>query len=112
MFAVHEIPDRLVTDNASIFTNSEFENFTTGNGIGHLRVSPYHPTSNGLAERSVQIMKKGLRMVQGDTLQTRLSKFLFHYRLTPSTVTGVFPAELLLGRKPENKVGFDTPRYV
>ena len=43
-------------------------------------------------------MKKGLRILQGGTLQSRLSKFLFHYRLTPSTVTGVSPAQLLLGR--------------
>ena len=109
MFAVHGIPDRLVTDNASIFTSSEFENFATGIGIRHLRVSPYHPASNGLAERSVQIMKKGLRMQQGGTLQTRLSKFLFHYRLKPNTVTGVSPAELLLGRKPKTKLDLIHP---
>ena len=92
-----------------IFTSSEFENLITGNGLRHLRVSPYHPSSNGLAERCVQVMKKGLRMLQGGTLHTRLSKFVFHYRFIPSTVTGVSPAELLLGRKPKTKLDLIHP---
>lgn len=29
---------------------------------------------------------------------TRLARFLFHYRTTPHSVTGVSPAELLMGR--------------
>ena len=32
-------------------------------------------------------------------IQERLSKFLFSYRITPHTVTGVSPAELLMGRR-------------
>ena len=34
-----------------------------------------------------------------DTLQTRVSRFIFHYRTTPHTTTGVSPAELLMGRR-------------
>ena len=34
-----------------------------------------------------------------DTLQTRVARFLFHYRTTPHTTTGISPAELMMGRR-------------
>ena len=69
------------------------------NGIVHVTTSPYHPSSNGLAERAVQTFKNGLKHTQGATIQERISKFLFTYRLTPQTTTGVAPAQLLMGRR-------------
>lgn len=53
MFATHGIPITLVTHNGSSFTSSEFQEFTTRNGIKHIKVATYHPASNGLAERAV-----------------------------------------------------------
>lgn len=64
-----------------------------------MRSAPFHPSSNGLAERAVQTFKEGLRKVKGDTLETRLSRFLFNYRITPHATTGVSPAEMLMARK-------------
>jgi len=37
-------------------------------------------------------------------LQTKLSRFLFHYRQTPNATTGVAPAELLLTRRPLHSI--------
>ena len=34
-----------------------------------------------------------------ESIQTRVSRFLFNYRNTPHTTTGVSPSELLLGRR-------------
>ena len=70
------------------------------NGIKLIFSAPYHPSSNGLAERAVQTVKQGLRQMQGPKLiQDKLSKFLFNYRITPHTTTGVPPCELLMNRR-------------
>ena len=68
------------------------------NGIRHVRVPPCHPSSNGLAERAVQTFKKGFKKMSEGSVQDKISHFLFSYRITPRTTTGISPAELLLGR--------------
>ena len=47
------LPETVVTDNGSTFTSHEFAEFMRENGIAHVRTSSYHPSSTGLAERSV-----------------------------------------------------------
>ena len=89
----------MVTDNGSSFTSEEFKSFLSQNGIVHVTTAPYHPSSNGLAERAVQTFKNGLKRTPGATIQEKLSKFLFTYRITPQTTTGIPPAQLLMGRR-------------
>jgi hypothetical protein len=96
VFATHRIPQMIVTDNGSSFTSDEFKTFTRKNGIKHVT---YHPSSNGQAERAVQTVKKGLKRTPGKTIQERLSKFLFKYRITPHATTEIAPCELLMRRK-------------
>ena len=98
-FATHGLPELLVSDNGSAFTSQEFKTFVSRNGFRHTRCAAYHPSSNGLAERAVQTLKEALKKTSGD-IATRLARFLFQYRNTPHTTTGISPAELLLGRKP------------
>ena len=57
------------------------------------------PPSNGQAERAMQTFKNGMKRSTKDTLETRVSTFLFQYRITPNTTTGVFPAEWMMGRR-------------
>ena len=40
-------------------------------------------------------------MTEG-SVDTKLARFLFQYRLTPHSTTGQSPAELLLGRQPHS----------
>jgi hypothetical protein len=98
-FATFGLPDSVVSDNASVFTSHEFTQFLSKNGIEQILVSPYHPASNGLAERAVQTVKEGIRKQLVGSLETRLSRFLLTYRVTPHSTTGVSPCELLQGRK-------------
>ena len=51
IFSTHGLPEVLVSDNGTSFTSAEFAAFTKANGIRRLRIVPYHPASNGLAER-------------------------------------------------------------
>ena len=99
IFAIHGLPATLVSDNGSNFTSSEFEEFMKRNGIKHIKVAPYHPVSNGLAERAVRVFKEGFEKMGEGSIQTKLSRFLLSYRTTPHSTTGVPPAELLMKGK-------------
>ena len=100
IFSTHGLPLKIVTDNGSAFTSQEFRKFMEQNGIRHITSAPYHPSTNGLAERAVQTFKRAIERLSDLPIQERLSKFLFTYRLTPHTTTGIAPAELLMGRRP------------
>ena len=89
--------------------SSEFEEFLRRNGIKHTTSAPYHPASNGLAERAVQIVKKGLKKERSGTMLTRLAKVLFAYQITPQSTTGTSPAELLLGRRLRSRLDLVRP---
>ena len=94
--------------NASSFTRKEFSRFCALNGIKHVRCVPYHPSSNGLAERAMQTIKSGLKKVTGD-LETRLLRVLPLYRLLPQSTTGRSPAILLMGRQPRSRLDLVYP---
>ena len=94
-FATFGLPDVVVSDNATGFTSSEFENFLKTNGVKRVLTPPYHPSSNGVVERAVQTLKGGLRKLKDGSVTTKLSRFLFSYRSTPHGSTGVSPAELM-----------------
>ena len=109
LFARFGLPETVVTDNGTGFVSAEFEEFLRSNGIRHTTSAPYHPASNGLAERAVQIVKKGLKKETNGTMSSRLAKLLFSYRITPQTTTGTSPAELLLGRRPRTRLDLLKP---
>ena len=98
-----------MSDNGTCFVSAEFKAFLVNNGIRHITSAPYHPSSNGLAERAVQIVKKGLRKVTQGSIQSRLAKILFMYRLTPQSTTNVSPSELLLGKRPRSRLDLIKP---
>ena len=100
MFAQHGLPEQLVSDNGPQFTSTEFAEFLKGNQIKHIRSAPYHPASNGLAERFVRTMKRTLKssVKERKSIHHRLVEFLFEYRATPHGTTNVSPSELFLKR--------------
>ncbi len=103
MFALYGFPEEVVSDNGPQFTSNEFANFMSKNGIKHTLVPPYHPQSNGAAERSVRVVKEALAKqviqgIQGMSMKHRLANFLLRYRTTPHNTTGVSPGELMMKR--------------
>ena len=73
MFARNGLPEQLVSDNGPQYVSSEFTEFCKSNGIKHYRVAPYHPASNGLAERMVQSFKQSMKKSSNDGIP-------FHHR--------------------------------
>ncbi|CAI5452725.1 unnamed protein product [Caenorhabditis angaria] len=100
IFARNGIPETIVSDNGTQFTSKLFADFCAENGVEHIRTPPFHPQSNGQAERFVDTLKRGLRKLRGEekVSQEVLDKFLLSYRATPG-VDGLSPAEKLMGRK-------------
>ena len=99
LFSQFGIPEVLVTDNSPCFVSEEFETFLSKNGIKHVTSAPFHPATNELAERAVQIVKKGFKKKKGGTMASRIAKVLMAYRTTPQSTTGESPSELLQGRR-------------
>ena len=100
LFSHYGLPEQVVTDNGPQFTSTEFATFTKENGIKHILSSPYHPSSNGQAERFIQTLKCALKASENENkpLQHRLAEFLFEYRSTPHSTTKDSPCNLFLKR--------------
>lgn len=106
------LPDHIHSDNGPQFVSEEFKNFMKLNGILHTKSAPYHPSSNGLAERFVQTLKRALKSEKKFNLQRRLARFLFDYRNAPSASTGMAPAELMLGRTLKSRLHLLKPQLM
>ena len=98
LFSSYGIPEQIVLDNELQFTSESFAVFMKMNGIHHTRSAPYHPATNGLAERFVQSLKYGLKasLSLGLSLSRCLANFLLMYRSAVHSTTGVTPSSLFL----------------
>ena len=80
-FARFGLPEQLVSDNGPQFVSEELEFFLRRNGVKHIHSSPYHPASNGAAERLVQTVKQALEAghQEGVSMEHALITFLLRY---------------------------------
>ena len=102
IFGRFGVPETIISDNGTQFTSKVFADFCNQNGIDHIRSPPYHPQSNGQAERFVDTLKRALQKSKGEgTTAEIIESFLFLYRATPNpqTPNGVSPAEALFNRR-------------
>ena len=101
-FAHFGYPHTIVSDNATSFMSSEFQAWCKERGIVHLTGAPYHPATNGSAERLVQTFKQALKKSSLPPKKA-LTEFLMQYRRTP-LASGFSPSELLNGRQIRTKI--------
>ena len=101
-FAHFGYPHTLVTDNATTFMSQEFQAWCKQRGIVHLTGAPYHPATNGAAERLIQSFKQALRKSLLPPKEA-LQEFLMQYRRIPFA-SGLSPSELLNGRRIRTKI--------
>ena len=97
VFAIHGIPETLITDNAKQFTSHEFKNFSEEWEFVHKTSSPYYPRSNGFAERTVQTVKLCLKKATQSQQDPQLA--LLALRTTPIGDGLPSPTEILFNRK-------------
>ena len=105
MFARFGIPDEVVSDNGSQYSNTrnvfdstrEFKEFAHEWGFHHTTSSPEYPQSNGAAERAVQTAKRILKKAAADHKDP--FEGLLKYRNTPFQDIGVSPVQLLMSRR-------------
>ena len=92
-------PATIVSDNGPQFTSGEFADKMHKWGIKHILTPPYHPASNGLAEKAVGIIKDKLKKMNSSAnpfdLYVNLQDVQRQYRATPHTSTGQTPYELI-----------------
>ena len=111
IFALFRIPEHLVSDNGTQFSSDFFQEFCSRNGIKHTFSAQYHPSTNGLAKRFVQSMKKALKTAKDEkcTIQCKLDKFLTKYRNVPHSTTGESLAFLMMGRSVRTRMDLFRP---
>lgn len=111
VFARNGLPSILVSDNGPQYTSEEFAEFMRINGILHKRSPPYHPATNGQAERFVQTFKHALIAMKEEpgSLTTKLNQFLLQYRNATHPTTNQTPAVMFLGRQLRTRLDLIKP---
>ena len=69
-FVALDLPETVVSDNGLAFTSQEF---MRQNGIIHVKISPYHPSSNGLAKQAMQTFKTALKRISKGSVENIVS---------------------------------------
>nr|VZI35411.1 unnamed protein product [Spirometra erinaceieuropaei] len=111
LIARYGIPTEIVTDNGTQFTSSIFQQLCQKWGIRHVTSPPFHPQSNGQAERFVDTFKRAMKKMWNSGVKLEyLNTFLFAYRTNPkSDLGGQTPAERFLGRQPDTRLQYLQP---
>lgn len=117
-FCTFGLPQFIVADNGPPFNSEQFHKFCKSNGIQVINTPPYHPESNGSAEKAVSTIKRALKKTifeenmysKCKNLEHKLDNFLFNYRNTPSSVTKKSPAEIIFCQLPRTKLNMIHPQ--
>jgi len=99
LFSRYGVPKTIVSDNGPAFIEKNLNLWLQNINCKHLTIAPYHPASNGIAERFVRTIKEQLKCSSQNDYMSTINKFLMCYRNTPQSSTGIIPSILMFGRK-------------
>ena len=94
---------RLLSDNGSSYIAIDLATWLDGQGIKHIRGTPYHPMTQGKIERWHQTMKNRILLenyyLPGD-LEAKVAAFVDHYNYQryPESLNNLTPADVYAGR--------------
>src|SRR5688572_20672770 len=96
------IPQTITTDQGTMFTSGEFEEFIADMGIKLLNSSPYYAQANGQAESSnkeiIKLIKRKIEE-QPKKWQLCLIEALWAYRMACHRATKISPYQLVYGHE-------------
>ncbi|CAJ2676946.1 unnamed protein product [Trifolium pratense] len=94
------IPQVVVTDNGTQFTDKDFQAFLVALGTKQHFTSVEHPQTNGQAEAANRVILRGLRRRLDQNKKKwveELDNVLWAYRTTPHSTTGETPFRMVYG---------------
>ncbi|CAJ2634768.1 unnamed protein product [Trifolium pratense] len=94
------IPQAVVTDNGTQFTDKGFQDFLAALGTKQHFTSVEHPQTNGQAEAANRVILRGLRRRLDQNKKKwveELESVLWAYRTTPHSTTGETPFRMVYG---------------
>ena len=98
-FCERGFPTTLVSDNGPQFTAKEFGEKMSKWGVKHLLTPPYHPASNGLAEKAVGTVKDRLKKMDCPVTSTEfyvnIKRIVYVCNATSQASTDQNPFELM-----------------
>ena len=98
IFARYGIPKIVISDNGPQYSSFHFTSFAKQWDFKHVTSSPRYPQSNGMAERTVQTVKKLIKKALQDGEDPYIA--LLNFRTSPTVDGGPSPAFKLMQRNP------------
>ena len=97
IFSRNGVPKTLVSDNAPEFCDDNLCSWLRKIGCKPYKTPPYHPQSNGIAERMVRTVKLGLKAFDPsrETIEVFLPKLLMSYRSIPHADRARSPSAMM-----------------
>ena len=103
-FSVFGFPQKLMSDQGTKFTGDVIAAMCKLLGIERIRTMPYHPQTNGSAERVHQTLQRMIGKLNPEKHRKwpeHIGSVLIAYNATQSQVTGYSPYFLMFGRRPQ-----------
>ena len=113
-FSVFGFPQRLMSDQGTEFCGNVIAAMCSLLGIEKIRTTPYHPQTNGSAERVHQTLQHMIGKLDPEKRKKwpyHIGSILIAYNATRSMVTGFSPYFLMFGRRPRLPIDLLFPTY-